>query len=115
MTNTTTPVNKGGRPTLQEQALKGVKKSDLAKGLILLKKAFGPAVERMIELQQTTADLSPEKEFKMAMDLTKLYMEMLKADKALIMAEQRASDGDGEVPDADQTPAPVFALFGGKK
>jgi len=110
----TTP-NKGGRPTLAEQAAKGVKKSDLAKGLILLRKAFGPAVERMIELQQTTTDMTPEKEFKMAMDLTKLYMEMLKADKALILAEQRAEGGDGELPDSDSTPAPVFALFGGKK
>lgn len=110
MTNTTTP-NKGGRPTLAEQAAKGVKKSDLAKGLILLRKAFGPAVEKMIELQQTS-EMTPEKEFKMALDLTKLYMEMLKADKALIMAEQRANDDGTDGAGNDQPPAPVFKLFG---
>lgn len=107
----TTTTNKVGRPSLAEQAAKGVKKSDLAKGLILLKKAFGPAVEKMIELQQT-AEMTPEKEFKMALDLTKLYMEMLKADKALIAMDEKASDDE---PPADLPAAPVFALFGGKK
>lgn len=103
----TTP-NKGGRPTREEALAKAADKSELEAGLRILKRAFGPALNRMIEAA-TTADLPPEKQFKMAMDIANMYMAMLKTDKAL----KATARGDGEeVGNGETPPATIFQLHG---
>lgn len=81
-----TQKNKGGRPTNAELAARGVTKTELDSGLRALKKMFGDNISRMIEIAANT-DLPLDKQFKMNHDLVKLYMDMLKAQKALQIAE----------------------------
>lgn len=108
----TTP-NKGGRPTKAEQLAKGITKSELDAGLKILKRAFGPALTRMVEAA-ANPDLPLDKQFKMAQDIANMYMAMLKADKALILADQKADDGPsgGLDTDEEQPTATIFQLHG---
>lgn len=97
--------NKGGRPTNAELAAKGITKSELEIGLRLLKRHFGPAVTRAIEIANTDG-IPLDKQFKMQLDLIKLFMEMKRADIALKKEPDAASDDDDEKP-----LAPVFKLL----
>lgn len=101
----TTP-NKGGRPTREEALAKSADKSELEIGLKILKRAFGPALNRMI-VSATTEGLTPAQEFKMAQDIVNTYVALLKADKAL-----KATDGDTGGGDTEQPTATVFQLHG---
>lgn len=101
----TTP-NKGGRPTREEALAKSADKSELEGGLRILKRAFGPALNRMVEAA-TDSKLTPEKQFKMAQDIANMYMAMLRADKAL----KALARGETEEPDdTDKPPATIFQL-----
>ena len=102
----TTP-NKGGRPTREEALAKAADKSELEAGLRILKRAFGPALNRMIETAAMT-DLPPEKQFKMSYDIANMYMAMLKADKALKAADK----GDDQPEVVEAPPATIFQLHG---
>lgn len=98
--------NKGGRPSNAELAAKGITKTELEIGLRLLKRYFGPAVARAIEI--ASDDKIPlDKQFKMQLDLIKLFMEMKRADIAL----KKDPEGDNE-DDDDKPVAPVFKLRG---
>lgn len=102
-----TTQNKGGRPTKEEALAKSVDKTELEVGLRILKRAFGPALNRMIAAA-TTDNLSPAQEFKMAQDIVNTYVALLKADKAL-----KAADDDGvNKGSTDQPTATVFQLHG---
>lgn len=102
----TTP-NKGGRPTREEALAKSADKSELEGGLRILKRAFGPALNRMVEAA-TKEDLTPEKQFKMAQDIANMYVALLKADKALKAITRDGEDvGNGEAPSAT-----IFQLHG---
>lgn len=103
-----TAPNKGGRPTREEALAKSADKSELEIGLKILKRAFGPALNRMI-VSATTEGLTPAQEFKMAQDIVNTYVALLKADKAL-----KAVDGDtgGLNSDTEQPTATVFQLHG---
>lgn len=104
----TTP-NKGGRPTREEALAKAADKSELEGGLRILKRAFGPALNRMVEAA-TAEDLTPEKQFKMAQDIANMYVALLKADKAL--KASRDGETGGLDTDTDRAPATVFQLHG---
>lgn len=102
-----TTQNKGGRPTKEEALAKSVDKTELEVGLRILKRAFGPALNRMLTAA-TTEGLSPAQEFKMAQDIVNTYVALLKADKAL-----KAADDDGvNKGSTDQPTATVFQLHG---
>jgi len=103
----TTP-NKGGRPTREEALAKSAERSELDGGLRILKRAFGPALNRMVEAA-TADNLTPEKQFKMAQDIANMYVALLKADKALkAIARGEGEDvGNGEAPSAT-----IFQLHG---
>lgn len=95
--------NKGGRPTNAELAAKGITKTELEIGLRLLKKHFGPAVTRAIEIANTDG-IPLDKQFKMQLDLIKLFMEMKRADIQLKKEPETVEDDD------DAPRAPVFKL-----
>lgn len=101
-----TAQNKGGRPTKAEQLAKGITKSELEGGLRILKRAFGPALTRMVEAA-INPDLPPEKQFKMAQDIANMYMAMLKTEKVLLATEKAPAEGGDTV---EQPPATVFQL-----
>lgn len=101
----TEPKNKGGRPTNAELAAKGITKSELEVGLRLLKRHFGPAVTRAIEIANMDG-IPLDKQFKMQLDLIKLFMEMKRADMAFKKDPDSATDDDVEKPIA-----PVFKLM----
>jgi len=101
--------NKGGRPTKAEQLAKGITKSELDGGLRILKRAFGPALTRMIEVA-SNPELPLDKQFKMAQDIANMYMAMLRADKALIAIEQKEGEGSTDTP--EPASATIFQLHG---
>lgn len=101
--------NKGGRPTREESLAKAAEKSELEGGLRILKRAFGPALNRMVEAA-TAEDLSPEKQFKMAQDIANMYVALLKADK---MLKSQQDEGSGKGSDAsERAAATIFQLHG---
>lgn len=100
-----TAQNKGGRPTKEEALAKSADKTELEGGIKILKRAFGPALNRMIAAALTPG-LSPEKEFKMAQDIVNTYVALIKADKAL----KAMDDDEGKV--EERPPATVFQLHG---
>ena len=95
--------NKGGRPTNAELAAKGITKTELEIGLRLLKRHFGPAVTRAIEIANTDG-IPLDKQFKMQLDLIKLFMEMKRADIALKKVDNPDDD------DEDKPTATIFKL-----
>ena len=98
--------NKGGRPTNAELAARGITKTELEAGLKILKKYFGPAITRAIEIANIQ-DLPLDKQFKMQLDLIKLYMEMQRANVAM---KKEADAGNGAEDEIDKPMAPVFKL-----
>lgn len=104
-----TTQNKGGRPTKEEALAKSVDKTELEVGLRILKRAFGPALNRMIAA--ATADgLTPLQEFKMGQDIVNTYVALLKANKALLATSEGESGGLNS--DTEQPTATIFQLHG---
>lgn len=101
-----TTKNKGGRPTNAELAAKGMSKTELEAGLRILRKHFGPAVARAIEIADDADKLPLDKQFRMQLELIKLFMEMKKADQAL----RNAAGGLDTEEEDDKPQAPVFKL-----
>lgn len=106
-----TPKNKGGRPTKAEEAARGITRTELDGVLRVLKRHFGPSVSRAIEIS-SNEDLPLDKQFRMNVELAKLYVEFLKVDKSFKAA---AKAGDGEEEQAPQDMAPVFQLVPSQK
>jgi hypothetical protein len=103
--------NKGGRPTNAELAARGMVKTDLDVGLKTLKKYFGKAAEKIVELA-SDPKLPVDKQFKMNQDLINMFMAMLKADMALKQATARGDDvGTGDDDDKPKGNGVVFDLF----
>lgn len=104
-----TTQNKGGRPTKEEALAKSVDKTELEVGLRILKRAFGPALNRMIAAA-TSDGLTPLQEFKMGQDIVNTYVALLKANKALLATSEGESGGLNS--DTEQPTATVFQLHG---
>jgi len=101
--------NKGGRPTKAEQLAKGITKTELDAGLRIMKRAFGPALTKMIEVA-ANPDLPLDKQFKMAQDIAKMYVDLIKVEKALIALAQKEGDSSPET--TEQPTATIFQLHG---
>lgn len=102
--------NKGGRPTKAEMAARGITKTELEAGLKILKKIFGSAIDKMIELSDDVS-LSVKDRFKMKQDLVNMYIALVKSDQALKMQLARGTDETEE--QEERALAPVFNF--GKK
>jgi hypothetical protein len=102
--------NKGGRPSNAELAARGMTKTELEAGLRLLRKHFGPAVAKAIELASSADELPLDKQFRMQLELIKLFMEMKRADQALKNTANGGESADDD--DEDKPIAPVFQLLG---
>lgn len=104
--------NKVGRPSNAELALRGITKTELEIGLKILKRVFGPSIDKMIELSDD-ASLSVKDRFKMKQDLVNMYKDFLRTDQALRQAIARGDDVGDSIPDeADKPKGVVFDLFG---
>lgn len=106
----TAPVqkNKGGRPSNAELAARGMTKTELEAGLRILKRYFGKAVDKIVEL--ASDDKIPvDKQFKMNQDVVNMFMSMLKADAMLKQAAAR--DGDNSDMDTDKEDKPKGVVF----
>lgn len=99
--------NKGGRPTNAELAARGVTKTELEAGLKILKKIYGSAIDRMIEISEDTS-LTIKEQFKMKQELVMLYINLVKSDQALKMQLAKGSDASEEP--EEKPMAPVFNL-----
>lgn len=97
--------NKGGRPTKAEMAARGITKTELDAGLKILKKIFGSAIDKMIELSDDVS-LSVKDRFKMKQDLVNMYIALVKSDQALKM--QLTKGTTDEIDETDKPLAPVF-------
>lgn len=110
----TAPVqkNKGGRPTNAELAARGMTKTDLEVGLRTLKKYFGKAAEKIVEIA-SNPDLPVDKQFKMNQDVMNMFMALLKADMLLKQATARGDEaGTGDDDEKPKGNGIVFDLFG---
>ena len=105
----TAPKNKGGRPSNAELAARGMTKTDLDVGLKTLKRYFGRAAEKIVELA-SNPELSVDKQFKMNQDLINMFMAMLKADAMLKQAAAR-EDGDNKDMNTDDDDKPKGVIF----
>ena len=106
----TAPKNKGGRPSNAELAARGMTKTDLDVGLKTLKRYFGRAAEKIVELA-SNPELPVDKQFKMNQDLINMFMAMLKADAMLKQAAAR-DDGNNDMnTDNDDKPKGVVFDF----
>ena len=94
MTQDTTK-NKGGRPTKAEAAAKGMTPTELDSVVRMLKRHFGPAMARAIEISSMT-QLPLDKQFRMNVELAKLYVDMLRIQKQLRNGGSEAGDDDEE-------------------
>lgn len=97
--------NKGGRPTKAEMAARGMTKTELDAGLKILKKIFGSALDKMIEISDDTT-LTIKERFKMKQELVMMYINLVKSDQALKMQMNKGSDEPDE--QTDKPLAPVF-------
>lgn len=97
--------NKGGRPSNAELAARGVTKTELDAGLKILKKVYGQAIDKMIEISDDES-IPAKDRFKMKQVLVDMYNNLYKANEALKMQLAKGSD----VPDEpeDKPLAPVF-------
>jgi hypothetical protein len=97
--------NKGGRPTKAEMAARGITKTELDAGLRILRKIYGTAIDKMIEISDDVS-LTIKERFKMKQELVMLYINLVKSDQALKI--QLAKGTDGEEDTSDKPLAPVF-------
>lgn len=97
--------NKGGRPTKAEVAARGITKTELEAGLRILKKIFGSALDKMIEISDDSS-LTIKERFKMKQELVMMYINLVKSDQSMKIQMNKGSD----VPDEseDKPLAPVF-------
>lgn len=101
--------NKGGRPTKAEQAAKGVTQSELAQGLRVLKRAFVPSLQFLVEASDSP-NLTYTQRVKLKKELADMYQAMLKNDKALIAADNRSGDVPPETNDEPEEAPITFNL-----
>lgn len=97
--------NKGGRPTKAEMAARGITKTELDAGLRILRKIYGTAIDKMIEISDDVA-LTIKERFKMKQELVMLYINLVKSDQALKIQLTKGTDTPDEV--EDKPLAPVF-------
>lgn len=97
--------NKGGRPTKAEVAARGVIKTELDAGLKILKRIYGQAIDKMIEISDDE-DIPAKDRFKMKQVLVDMYNNLYKANEALKIQLAKGSDSQEEP--ADKPLAPVF-------
>lgn len=99
--------NKGGRPTKAEMAARGITKTELDAGLRILRKIYGTAIDKMIEISDDVS-LTIKERFKMKQELVMLYINLVKSDQALKI---QLTKGDTQDEDTSDKPlAPVFAF-----
>ena len=97
--------NKGGRPTKAEMAARGMTKTELDTGLKILKKIFGVAIDKMIEISDD-ASLTIKDRFKMKQELVMMYINLVKSDQALKIQLAKGNEEPDEI--EDKPLAPVF-------
>uniref|UniRef100_A0AAU6VZ78 Terminase small subunit n=2 Tax=unclassified bacterial viruses TaxID=12333 RepID=A0AAU6VZ78_9VIRU len=97
--------NKGGRPTKAEMAARGITKTELDAGLRILKKVYGQAIDKMIEISDDES-IPAKDRFKMKQVLVDMYNNLYKANEALKL--QLARGAEGEVDETEKPLAPVF-------
>lgn len=98
--------NKGGRPTKAEVAARGVIKTELDAGLKILKKIYGQAIDKMIEISNDES-IPAKDRFRMHQVLVDMYNNLYKSNEALKI--QMAKGGDApEEQEADKPLAPIF-------
>ena len=97
--------NKGGRPTKAEMAARGITKTELDAGLRILRKIYGNAIDKMIEISDD-ATLTIKEQFKMKQELVMLYINLVKSDQALKIQLAKGTDTIDE--NEDKPLAPVF-------
>jgi hypothetical protein len=97
--------NKGGRPTKAEVAARGVIKTELDAGLRILKKIYGQAIDKMIEISDDESIPAKER-FRMKQVLVDMYNNLYKSNEALKIQMAKGSDVPDEL--TDKPLAPVF-------
>lgn len=97
--------NKGGRPTNAELAARGVTKTELEAGIKILKRIYGTAIDKMVELSDDDS-LSVKDRFKMKQDLVNMYVALIKADSSLKIQMAKGTEALDETD--DKPLAPVF-------
>lgn len=97
--------NKGGRPTKAEMAARGITKTELDAGLRILRKIYGNAIDKMIEISDDVS-LTIKERFKMKQELVMLYVNLVKSDQALKIQLAKGNDAPDEL--EDKPLAPVF-------
>lgn len=97
--------NKGGRPTKAEMAARGITKTELDAGLRILRKIYGTAIDKMIEISDDVS-LTIKERFKMKQELVMLYINLVKSDQALKIQLTKGTDVPDEI--EDKPLAPVF-------
>jgi hypothetical protein len=97
--------NKGGRPTKAEMAARGVTKTELDAGLRILKRIYGQAIDKMIEISDDE-DIPAKDRFKMKQVLVDMYNNLYKSNEALKIQLAKGSEGPDEL--EDKPLAPVF-------
>lgn len=100
--------NRGGRPSNAELAARGITKTELEAGLKILKKIYGSAIDKMIEISDDTS-LTIKERFKMKSELVSLYINLVKSDVSLRIQINRGTEGGDQEPE-DKPLAPVFNL-----
>ncbi|MND43740.1 hypothetical protein D3C80_345600 [compost metagenome] len=100
--------NKGGRPSNAELAARGMTKTEFQAGLNILKKIFGPSIDKMIELSDSD-ELSVKDQFRMKQELANMYIALVKSDHQLRIQLSR-KDGLPDESGEDKPLAPVFAF-----
>lgn len=96
--------NKGGRPTKAEVAARGLTQTELDQGLKILKRIYGKALDKMIEISDDES-IPAKDRFKMKQVLVDMYTSLYKSNEAL-----KIQMAKGEVQDEpeDRPLAPVF-------
>lgn len=99
---------KPGRPTKAEQAAKGLTPTELDQVMRLLKRNFGPSIARAIEISGNE-EVALDKQFRMNLELAKLYVEWLKVQEAMRKSPEAAASDADNGPEIERT---VFKLAG---
>jgi len=100
--------NKGGRPTKAEQIAKGITKSELEAGLRVLKKAFVPSIQYLIDRANDT-EVSMATRIKLHQMIASMFPNYLQADQRLKTSPRDSGSLDTEDPE-DKPTAVVFNL-----
>jgi len=99
---------KGGRPTKAEQIAKGITETELKAGLRVLKRAFVPSLQYLIDASNNP-DVPMATRIKLHTLIANLYPNYLQADQRLKTGNKDGGSLDSE--DEDDKPlAPIFKL-----